>query len=67
MNEWSSPQHAAAVAAYQAQRDAGGHVVPPRSKWRARRHRCSGGVVVVDQATGTPYTLPCTCPSRPEQ
>lgn len=65
MTEWTNPAHTQAVSAYREIVKAGGHPRPPRSKWR--RHparRCSGGVVVVDQATGKPYTLPCACPDR---
>ncbi|SHL60718.1 hypothetical protein SAMN05216268_105237 [Streptomyces yunnanensis] len=66
MSEWINPQRAATVAAYRKIVDASSHPRRPRSKWgRQRPRRCSGCVMVVDPATGTPYTVVCSCPIRP--
>ncbi|MEU9110587.1 hypothetical protein AB0D04_02000 [Streptomyces sp. NPDC048483] len=65
MSEWMSPRHAETVTAYRAAVEAGGHDRPAR-RWaelfgRPPRRRCPGGVMVVDPATGNPYTVSCGC------
>ncbi len=63
MSEWTNPRYAATVRAYREARAAEGHPRPPRSRWGRRRvRRCAGCVMVVDPATGIPFTLPCGCP-----